>query len=169
MSHHESGRRDPVEVLRAELSALPGGISGQAKRIGRSPGVLHNKFSEAMPHYEVTVRESLALADGVPNTQFPDAVAEHFGGVFFRLPGNVQGDDDVMDSYLQIIQQMGDLSREFTEARADGVIEPDEFNAIELRARRTVAAILRNVEDIRATVRELPPDGVVQMLGRGRG
>ena len=58
MSH-----RDPIDVLHAVLLSMPGGISAAAKAIGRSPGVMHNKFSDQMPHYEVTAREALALAD----------------------------------------------------------------------------------------------------------
>ena len=52
---------------------------------------------------------------------------------------------------------MGELSREFTEARADGIIEPAEFSALKLRADRTIAAIGRMIADLKTTVRELPP------------
>jgi hypothetical protein len=155
-----------VDVLRAELSAQPGGISGAAKRIGRSPGVLHNKFSEAMPHYEITVREALALADGVPETSFPEVVAEHFEGVFFRLPQGAQGDDDLLASYLAIGEQLGDLSREFTEARADGIIEPGEFAVLKLRSRRLIAAVMRMESDLQGMVRDVPSPQPVVALAR---
>lgn len=81
MSH-----RDPVDVLHGVLLALPGGISAAGKAIGRSPGVMHNKFSEAMPHYEVTVREAIALARHAQSTAFAEAVCEQFGGAFLPLP-----------------------------------------------------------------------------------
>ena len=157
---------DPIDALHAVLLAMDGGISAAAKAIGRSPGILHNKFSEAMPHYEVTAREALALADYAKTTVYVEAVCEHFGGTFLPLPVGRPGDDDVLQAYLDIIQQMGELSKEFTEARADGVIEPTEFQALSLRGHRTVAAVMHMLNELGAMVRELPPvAGVLKRVG----
>lgn len=152
MSH-----QDPVDALHAVLLQTEGGISAAAKRIGRSPGILANKFSDAMPHYEVTAREALALAEYAKTTVYAEAVCEHFGGVFLALPDGEAGDDDVLQAYLGIIQQMGELSKEFTEARADGVIELSEFQALKLRANRTVSAVMHLLAELEGMVRELPP------------
>jgi len=152
MSH-----RDPIDALHAVLLTTDGGIAAAAKRIGRSPGILHNKFSDAMPHYEVTAREALALADYAKTTVYAEAVCEHFGGVFLAIPAGAPAEDDVLQAYLGIIQQMGELSKEFTEARADGVIEPDEFNSLKLRGHRTVASVMHLLAELETMVRELPP------------
>ena len=149
-------QRDPVDVLHGVLLALPGGIADAARKIGRSPGILANKFSDAMPHYEVTAREALALADYAGTTAYAEAVCEHFGGTFLALPPGAPADDDVLDAYLAIIRQMGELSKEFTEARADGVIEPEEYNALQLRGHRTIAAVAHMLNELRALVREMP-------------
>lgn len=149
--------RDPVDVLHAAVKACPEGITGAAKMIGRSAGVLHNKFSESMPHYEITVREALAIAQAINCRAFAEAVCEQFGGTFLPLPPGRAADDDVLQAYLEIIQQMGDLSREFTEARADGIIEPDEFRSLTLRGHRTVASIMRLLNELESMVREVPP------------
>ena len=104
--------RDPVDVLHAAVKACPEGITGAAKMIGRSAGVLHNKFSESMPHYEITVREALAIAQAIDCRAFAEAVCEQFAD----LPAAATGPRSVVTAaaYLEIIQQMGDLSREFT-------------------------------------------------------
>lgn len=149
-------QRDPIDVLHAALLASEGGITAAAKVVGRSPGHLHNKFSEAMPHYEVTAREAIALAKSVRSTAYVEAVCEQFDGVFLPIPAGVPGDDDVLQSYLDIVSQMGDLSREFTEARADGIIDPAEFAGISLRGRRTIAAVARCLRDLEGLVREVP-------------
>lgn len=159
MSH-----RDPIDALHAVLLATEGGISAAAKRIGRSPGILHNKFSDAMPHYEVTAREALALADYAKTTIYAEAVCEHFGGTFLALPAGSAAEDDVLQAYLGIIQQMGELSKEFTEARADGVIEPDEFEAIKLRGHRTCAAIAHMLNELQTMVRDLPPQPAIHKV-----
>ena len=159
MSH-----RDPIDALHAVLLRMDGDITEAAKRIGRSPGILHNKFSDAMPHYEVTAREALALADYAKTTVYAEAVCEHFGGVFLTLPEGAAGDDDVLQAYLGIIQQMGELSKEFTEARADGVIEPAEFQVLKLRGHRTVSAVMRLLAELEGMVRELPPASPIRKV-----
>lgn len=160
MAHNESParvKRDPIAVLHADLLAAPGGIAGAARLIGRSAGVMHNKFSEAMPNYEVTVREAIALAHAARKTGFAEAVCDQFDGVFMPLPPGKPGEDDVLQAYLDIIRQMGDLSREFTEARDDGVISPEEFASMRLRGHRTVASIMHLLNELESMVREVPP------------
>lgn len=170
MSHTENRvKRDPVAVLHADLLASPLGIKGGAERIGRSAGIVHNKFSEAMPHYEVTVREAIALAQAVGSTGFAEAVCDQFDGVFLPLPQGNAGDDDVLQDYLDIAKAMGDMSVEFTEARADGVIDPAEFSALELKGHRMVVAIMHLLSDLKTTVREVPPAVRVVPLSKSAG
>lgn len=147
--------RDPLRVLHDEIEAHEG-FKSAARRIGRSAQVLYNQFSEEMPHYKVGLLEALALAAPLPGTGFVDAVCEQFGGVFMAVPTSAAGGDDVLQAYLDIIHQMGDLSREFTEARADGVIEPSEFSALQLRGRRTMAAIGHLLAELETQVQEAP-------------
>lgn len=156
--------RDPLRVLHDEIEAHEG-FKAAAKRIGRSAQVLYNQFSEEMPHYKVGVREALALAGALPSMGFIDALCEQFGGVFLGLPDAAAGEDDVLQAYLDIILQMGDLSREFTEARADGVIEPAEFAALQLRGRRTIAAIGQLLAELETQVRE--PAAALRRVGHG--
>ena len=157
--------RDPVDVLHAEILRFPGGIEAAARVIGRSPGHLRNKFSQETDNYHVTVYEALALAALVPGTEFPAAVAERFDGVFFRLPTGTQGDEDVFGSFLELSNKVGALGVELTDARRDGVIDVDEYAALELRGRRVIAAILRLLADIKTGVREILPATPAQPAG----
>ena len=152
MSH----KPDPVDVLHAALLASPLGIAGAARLLGRSPGVMHNKFSEATAACEVTAREALALAKALPTTAYAEAVAGEFGGVFMALPAGLATDEELFDAYLGIVGKMGEFSVELTAARADGVVSPAEFAALELRGRQTIAALLRFLEELRVTVRDVP-------------
>lgn len=147
---------DPVDVIHMAVKADPDGIPGAAKRIGRSAGGLYNKLAQSMPEYDLMFREAMALGHAYCPIAFPMAVAEQFGGAFFLLPVGRAGDDDVFDDYMAIIQQMGDLSREFTEARADGIIEPAEFQAMKLRANRMVASVMHFLAEMEGQVREVP-------------
>lgn len=163
-------QRDPIDVLHAVMLQADGGVAGVAKAIGRSPQVLYNKLSDTMPHYEVSAREALAIAEHLRTTAYAEAVADYFGGVFFSAPQAAAADDDVLQSYMDIIRQMGKLSDELTEARADGVIEPAEFQALQLRGRRTMAAVARMLAELEALVRDLPGDAPAfspRVVGRG--
>lgn len=153
--------RDPVDVLHSASKAYRDkdfgeGIAAVARRIGRSPGILHNKFSESMPSYDLMFREAMAIAHLVGGEGFVESVCGQFGGTFLPLPPGAPAEDDVLQAYLSIIQQMGELSKEFTEARADGVIDPGEFDALKLRAHRTVAAVMHMLAELEEMVRELP-------------
>lgn len=153
--------RDPVDVLHSASKAYRDkdfgeGIAAVARRIGRSPGILHNKFSESMPSYDLMFREAMAIAHLVGGEAFVESVCEQFGGTFLPLPPGAPAEDDVLQAYLSIIQQMGELSKEFTEARADGVIDPGEFDALKLRAHRTVAAVMHMLAELEEMVREVP-------------
>lgn len=153
---NQTSKRDPIDVLHSALLASPMGIAGAARLLGRSVGHMHNKFSEALPQYELTAREALALAHALPTTAYAEAIADQFGGVFMSLPEGLPADDDVLAAYLDIVGKMGDLSKALTDARADGIIEPAEFAALDARAKQTIAAILHLLEDLRTVVREVP-------------
>jgi len=152
MSH----KPDPVEALHGALLANALGIAGGARAIGRSPQVLYNKFSESMPNNELTGREERALADAVGGEAYVQAVCAYFGGVFLRLPDGMAGDDDLFEDYLGIIREMGDLSREFIAAKADGAVDADEFNRLRREAYEVVAAIHRFITDLETCVVKIP-------------
>lgn len=166
-AHKKQVRRDSLSALHADLLMTAEGLKGGGVRIGRSAGVMHNKFSDAVPHSEVTHHEAVALAHYV-NEQtgslaFVEAVCAEFGGIFVPLPEGAAGDDDVLDDYLDIVKHFGDLSKEFMEAREDGVIERSEFEAMRVRGRRSVRAVLHFLVELESMVRELPDQTVVPM------
>lgn len=156
MTHPVSDtRRDPVAVLHERLEAQPGGIRAAAKTIGRSAGVLYNKFADSMPHYEISLREALALAQPLAERSdfaFAEAVCEQFGGVFVPLPEGQGGADDVLAAHLEVMTHIGDLCRELTEARQDGLIDEDEFTALKVRGNRAIRALHCLIRELEAQV-----------------
>lgn len=154
MSH---GVFDPIHALHGDAKHFPGGITALAVLIGRSAGVLHNKFSSATDQYEITDREADALATAIRTATgahgYIEAKCAVHGGVFVSLPDEgVAADDDVLSALLDSMRSLGDLARELTEARSDGLITADEFSAIELRARRHQALIQHAVSTLRTQV-----------------
>lgn len=148
---------DPVAVLHGAVLASPGGIAGAAELIGRSAQVLYNKFSESMPNTEISAREALAISLAIHSQAYAQSVAQAFGGVFLALPTMGPADDDVLASYLEIVQRMGQLSQDFIAARADGVIDPSEFRGLQMRGQQTCQAIMQMLAELELIVREIPP------------
>lgn len=170
---HTPFTADPIEALHQDAKRFPGfpaesvhgrvsdGITGVAQLVGRSAGVLHNKFSRGDDRYVLNVDEALTIADAVRETTgatgFIEAMALHFGGLFIPLPPEgTAADDDVLEALLESMRSLGDLARELHEAREDGVITRDEFSAIELRARRLQATIHSAVQVLRTQVQDMP-------------
>lgn len=153
MSH----KPEPVEALHAAILQSPLKIAGAAKAIGRSAGVLYNKFCDSALN-ELSAREALALADAVGGTAYVDAVCAYFGGVFFRMPEGIAADDDVLQAYLTVVERMGTLSAELTSARSDGVIDPPEFKRLCNEGRATTAAIMTLLAELETMVREIPAE-----------
>lgn len=171
MSHQEQSkttsglqmlhRPDPIAILHAAVEHSPLGIKGAARAIGRSPGILYNKFSESMPHYDVTAREAIALCRAIGDHGYVDAVCAEFGGMFLPLPEGPAAEDDVLAASLEMIRQMGDLARELTEARADGLIDEHEFSAMELRGQRMIRAVHTLLQELKSQVQPSTATNVV--------
>lgn len=164
MSH----KPDPVEALHAAVLTSPLKMSGAAKAIGRSPGVLYNKFCDSALN-ELTAREALALSDVIGGTAYVEAVCAYYGGVFIPLPEGAAGQDDVLSDYLTIVERMGDLSRELTAARENGVIEPDEFARLTTAAHATAAALMTLLADLETMVSTPPITAPIPLRGVGWG
>lgn len=158
---------DAIRALNTAATEYPkqanghSGIVALAKLIGRAPGILYNKFSEADERYEITDREADALAleifRATGRTDYIEAKCAQHGGLFVALPeGGEAADDDVLACLLDSMRALGDMARELTEARADGLITPDEFSAFELRAKRLIARVQVSVQAVKSQVHEAP-------------
>lgn len=166
---------DPIAALHADAKRYPKGFEGLAKAIGRSVGVLYNKFSEADERYAVTDREADALALEVVSETglqgYIEAKCATHGGLFVPLPEGMAGDDDLLQGQLQMMRRFGELAAEFTEARADGLITPDEFAAVRVAGHRAVREVFRFLSDLETRVEEVAPAAVsvpLRAVGRGR-
>lgn len=158
MTHATFERADPVLALHADAKHYPGGIAALARLIGRSPGVLHNKFSDSMPNYDVTDHEADAMGAAVLEktgaTGYIEAKCAVFGGLFVPLPAGEAGEADLLQAQLEMMHRFGDLAREYTEARGDGLITLDEMAALRVAGNRVIRAVHAFVKEVESQVRE---------------
>lgn len=170
MSHPGYSKTAPILALHGAAKAYPHGIAALARKIGRSEGVLANKLSEADDRYDVMDREADALALEIRSvtgdTSYIESKCAVHGGLFVPLPeSGIAADDDVLADLLAVMSSLGDMTRELTEARADGVITPDELAAYELRVRRVQARLVQSVQTLRSQVHELPQVHGIRQAG----
>jgi hypothetical protein len=156
MSHADHEKTDAIFALHCDAKAFPGGIAALSALIGRSVGVLHNKFADSMPAYEVTDREADAMACQIAEKTgrrgYIEAKCAAHGGVFVPVPVGRAGIDDLLASQLDMMRRFGELAQEFTEARMDGVITPDEYSALKVAGDRAVRSVLAFVGEIKTLV-----------------
>lgn len=167
---HKSNENDAIQALHLDAKRYPGGIAALARIVGRSAGVLHNKFSEAMPTYDITDREADALAAAIRektgSMAYIEAKCETFGGLFVPLPDGAAGESDLLQAQLQMMERFGELAREYTDARRDGLITVDEVAAMRVAGHRVITAVHAFLKEVESQVQpeDSQPKGVISML-----
>ena len=149
---------DPIVALHADALGFPGGIGALAKALGLSAGTLHNKFSESVIGNEVSARQGVALAVLIARATgaqgYAEAVCSQLGGLFVPVPPDgVAADDDVLQELLGSMRALGQMAESLICARADGVIDPREFEAMAACGRDVQARIAQVLETVRTQVR----------------
>lgn len=120
------------------------GMSDTATLMEMSESSVDNRVYERQGQ-EFRVRQALRLQQISKTTLFAEKIAELSGGTFVKLPLVDDVDNDsLLAKFNQLHAELGELSREFAAATADG--EVDE------RERRRLEAI---ADDIHRTMQEL--------------
>lgn len=166
MTHTGFEHPDAVQALHSDAKRYPGGITALAQIVGRSPGVLHNKFSDSMPNYDITDHEGdalgLAIMEKTGLTGYIDGKCQTFRGLFVPLPDGEAGESDLLQAQLEMMHRFGELAREYTDARRDGLITVDEVAALRVAGNRVIRAVHAFLKEIETQVQpsEPLPDGV---------
>lgn len=147
----------PLEALHSDLLAIRDGITLAARALHRSPQTMYNRFSDGDLQLADTLGAAQFVRSRTGATGFAEAVACEFGGVFVPLSqvGDA-ADDDVLDAYLAATASLGELARKMAEARADGVLDPVEFEALQQESSRLVSRIQALMMALAHQVREVP-------------
>jgi len=78
-------------------------------------------------------------------TFFAEAVAEEAGGVFIKMPTEVGDQASLMEKFLELQSEIGDLSKAYTRAIEDSVIdsrERRELEQIEIAMHKTMCELM---------------------------
>ncbi|OHX20417.1 hypothetical protein BI344_22430 [Chromobacterium sphagni] len=111
--------------------AMPGGWPAMAAALGFSKDGLENRVYERKGQ-SVSVHEALQMQAFSGTTLFAEAVAAEAGGVFIPLPDVATVDDEeIQRVYMELVDEVGRLAREWREATRDGEVDKRERQRLE--------------------------------------
>lgn len=128
----------------------PGGAASLGPRIGISSQVLINKVNPHQEHHKLSLSESVKLQAITGDLRILDAMASSLGCVCIPT-GNLPavGDMELLDSFMSVVRELGELSAEFQRDWADGRITPKEHDRIKQEAyevQQSLAALMHRID-----------------------
>lgn len=148
---HQYSDINQHDVLYSVARAYPGGIEALAPRMGMTAPVLRNKLRPGVDtHYmsfeQVSLLLELVEEANVANAKLPiRAFCWRHGMVALdmaRIKGVPQTDADLNRAYGNVLNELGDISKKFGEALADGHVSHTEMDALELEFEQLVGAAM---------------------------
>lgn len=152
------GQINPHDIQEAaRLAVERAGYAGVASAMGKAQQTLRNKLNPNEEHCNINVYELQTIAtQHDPQHLVVRALARMCGGVFIDLPNSGMTDDECYDGMLQLVSDFGRMADDYKSSRTDGVVEPQEFDAINTDAQRLIEHVMSWVENLRAQVRRAP-------------
>jgi hypothetical protein len=121
-----------------------------------SPGVARNKLNPDCESNHQTLENAIALSEELDDDRQLEAWAALRGKAMFDLPQGSVSDDELTDQILLVAENFGNISTEIREARKDGIIDPDERNAIQKRVFALVSSLMNLDAEVESQVRQFP-------------
>lgn len=129
------------QVMSAVIAAFPGGRESAAARLGLPLKKLDNHLYENAGSQPLTDAQVHQLEQQAGTAFLADYICNLYGGVFVPMPE--QGELDNLDLYargLSTSQLRGMVDQLIAKSLDDGVISPDEVQAILAAHRQHIAA-----------------------------
>ena len=140
------------------IKAMSGGWGAMCGALAMSRDAVENRIYERKGQ-GLLVETAMQMQSFSGTTLFAEAIATGSGGVFVKLPGEIECINEEIDKkWRSLYIELGTLARNFEDSTADGVIDDREqkvLDAAEARVHRVLAELLA------LTRRVFRPDGGV--------
>ncbi|MBN3005602.1 hypothetical protein JW897_17860 [Chromobacterium alkanivorans] len=111
--------------------AINGGWAAMAQALSTSVTSLQNSVY-CRKGQQMSVARAMAMQTASGTTYFAEALARDSGGVFIALPpANEFGNVDIQEKYVELLDRVGALAREYREATADHKVDRTERRTLE--------------------------------------
>lgn len=105
--------------------------------------LLTNKVNANSESHTLNVQEAEACIDRInANYEVAEYFAHKAGAVVVRLPDVIESDMALLDEFMAIPVELGDVCNKFQRAYADGNINKQEFKVISKEVDDEIAALL---------------------------
>ena len=148
------------EILHRLVHETAGGMPRvlEALNYGRktqmSTQMLTNKLNPFSESHTVNVQELALIADTLNlNLHLARHFAEKANAVVFVLPDVTENDMALLDGFMQITKELGDVGMRFQQAYADGEIDKRDAKILKKETDDAVAALLAFQKRIEGMVR----------------
>jgi hypothetical protein len=126
-----------------------------ARRVNKiTKQTLINKLNPDSEVDHLNIVDLESIGDRIPNANF--SLAEHFAeranAIVVSMPTVTEGDMVLLDDFMKIAIEIGDISIRFQQAYADGLITEAEFDVIEKEIDEAIAALVRFKESVKLRV-----------------
>jgi hypothetical protein len=132
----------------------PGAVPALAARMGKNQTVLQHKLNPNCSTHGINADEIEHLVDfSGSNLEVAEYFAGKVGAVVVKLADlPTVGDMELLDEFLGVLRELGELSAEFQHSWADGRITPQEFTRIRKEANDVQAQIITLLARIESLV-----------------
>lgn len=112
---------------------FPGGVPALAQRMApMSPNVLNKKVDPNVDTHHLRLDESVKMQSIAGDFRILHAMAFTLNHVAIPLPNfDAIGDMELLDGFMDIIRELGELTQEFQASWADGRITKNELSRIQ--------------------------------------
>lgn len=148
------------ELLHRLVHETPGGVARvlEALNYGRkthmSAQMLNNKLNQYSESHTVNIQELALIADTLNlNLQLAHHFAEKANAVVFVLPDVTENDMALLDGFMQITKELGDVGQRFQQVYADGEIDKRDAKILKKETDDAVAALLAFQKRVEGMVR----------------
>lgn len=113
--------------------AFPGGTAAMAAALGYTVDALRNRIYERKGQC-VNVDDALMMQDLSGTKLFANEIAQQSGGVFLEvIPQTTLERTEILTEFNQLVQSLGELSREYELSVRDGKINEEEKRTLKKR------------------------------------
>lgn len=110
----------------------PGGAESLAPRVGiASPSVLDNKVNPNSVHHKLTLGEAVKVTAMTGDRRILRAWADKENCLLVPQVDCLVSDSALLDTYTELMKELGEFSGSFHDALADGVITRTEWQRME--------------------------------------
>jgi hypothetical protein len=132
----------PRLAAHATVHDYPGGSIALGPMMGLSASYLRTAVNPHNQDHSLTIERATQLMSITDDARILAAMAEQLGYSIIKLPSYEISDAAILESYTEMLAELGEFSGAFNQSLSDGRINKKEFDHMREEMNQTIAAAL---------------------------